>query len=79
MVTKGAFGYSEFRQEKFRNIAIADSAAALEDLGFTALVLPEEESSASKTSSRTHFQVLGLEASSPRKLPCPRFEDCTIT
>ena len=26
-------------------------------------------------SSRTHFEVLGLEASSPRKLPCPRLED----
>ena len=48
---------------------------------------------ASRTSSRTHFQVLGLglglegqvlglglglEASSPRKLPCPRLEDSTI-
>ena len=29
-------------------------------------------------SSRTHFEVLGLVASSPRKLPCPRFEDSTI-
>ena len=31
-------------------------------------------------SSRTHFKVLrlGLEASSPRKLPCPRLEDSTI-
>ena len=31
-------------------------------------------------SSRTHFQVLGLglELSSPRKLPCPRVEDSTI-
>ena len=31
-------------------------------------------------SSRTHFQVLGLglEVSSPRKLPCPRLEDSTI-
>ena len=39
--------------------------------------------------SRTHFEVLGLglegqvlglglEASSPRKLPCPRLEDSTI-
>ena len=42
---------------------------------------------ASRTSSRTHFevlglglegQVLGLEASSPRKLPCPWLEDSTI-
>ena len=42
---------------------------------------------ASRTSSRTHFevlglglegQVLGLEASSPRKLSCPRLEDSTI-
>ena len=33
---------------------------------------------ASKTSSRTDFEVLGLEASSPRKLPCPRLEDSTI-
>ena len=29
-------------------------------------------------SSRTHFEVLGLEASSPRKLPFPRLEDSTI-
>ena len=36
--------------------------------------LPEVES------SRTHFEVLGLglEASSPRKLACPRLEDSTI-
>ena len=42
---------------------------------------------ASRTSSRTDFeilglglkgQVLGLEASSPRKLACPRLEDSTI-
>ena len=44
---------------------------------------------ASRTSSRTHFEVLnlglegqvfglGLEASSPRKLPCPRLKDSTI-
>ena len=56
-------------------------------------LLTEVESSrtslASRTSSRTHFevlglglglegQVLGLEASSPRKLACPRLEDSTI-
>ena len=29
-------------------------------------------------SSRTDFEVLGLEASSPRKLACPRLEDSTI-
>ena len=29
-------------------------------------------------SSRTHFKVLGLEASSPQKLPCPQLEDSTI-
>ena len=48
--------------------------------------LPEVESSrtslASRTSSRTDFEVLGLglglEASSPRKLACPRLEDSTI-
>ena len=34
--------------------------------------LPEVES------SRTHFEVLGLEACSPRKLPCPRLEDSTV-
>ena len=35
---------------------------------------------ASRTSSRAHFEVLGLglEASSPRKLACPRLEDSTI-
>ena len=62
---------------------------------FCALYLPEVESSrtslASRTSSRTHFEVLGhglglegqvlglgLEASSPRKLACPRAEDRPI-
>ena len=42
---------------------------------------------ASRTYLRTHFevlvlglqdQVLGLEASSPQKLPCPRLEDSTV-
>ena len=35
---------------------------------------------ASRTSSRTDFEVLGLglEASSPRKLACPRLEDSSI-
>ena len=33
---------------------------------------------ASRTSSRTHFEVLGLEASSPRTFPWPRLEDSTI-
>ena len=57
--------------------------------------LSEVESSrtslASRTSSRTHFEVLGLglglegqvlglglETSSPQKLACPRLEDSTI-
>ena len=44
---------------------------------------PEVESSRtsldSRTSSRTHFQVFGFETSSPRKLPCPRLEDSTIS
>ena len=46
--------------------------------------LPEVVSSrtslASRMSSRTHFEVLGLglEASSPRKLACPRLEYSTI-
>ena len=35
---------------------------------------------ASRTSSRTHFEVLGLglEASSPRKLPCPWLQNSLI-
>ena len=33
---------------------------------------------ASRTSSKTHFEVLGLEASSPRKLACLRLEDSSI-
>ena len=52
-------------------------------------VEPLRTSLASKTSSRTHFEVLGLglegevlglglEASSPPKLSCPRLEDSTI-
>ena len=48
--------------------------AALHSLG------PEVESSRTSLASRTHFEVLGLglEASSPRKLPCPRLENSTI-
>ena len=40
----------------------------------------EVESSRTSLASRTHFEVLGLglEASSPRKLPCPRLQDSTI-
>ena len=49
---------------------------------------PEVESSRTSLASRTHFEVLGLglegqvlglglEASSPRKLACPRLEDST--
>ena len=51
---------------------------------FCLALRPEVEFSrtslASRTSSRTHFEVLGLglEASSPRKLACPRLEDSTI-
>ena len=44
------------------------------------------ESSRTSLASRTHFevlglegQVLGLEASSPRKLGCPRLEDSSIS
>ena len=50
----------------------------------SSMIYPEVESLrtslASRTSSRTHFEVLGLglEASSPRKLACPRLEDSTI-
>ena len=44
--------------------------------------LSEVESSrtslASRTSSGTHFEVLGLEVSRVRKLPCPRLEDSSI-
>ena len=49
--------------------------------------IPEVESSRTLLTSRTHFEVLGLEgqvlslgleASSPRKLACPRLEDSTI-
>ena len=36
------------------------------------------ESSRTSLASRTRFEVLGFEASSPRKLPCPRLEDITI-
>ena len=40
----------------------------------------EVESLRTSLASRTHFEVLGLglEASSSRKLPCPRLEDSTI-
>ena len=47
--------------------------------------ITELESSRTSLASRTHFevlglegQVLGLEASSPRKLACPRLEDSSI-
>ena len=53
------------------------------------VMLPEVESSRTSLASRTDFEVLGLglegqvlglglEASSPRKLACPRLEDSTI-
>ena len=44
------------------------------------MVLTEVESSRTSLASRTHFEVLGLglEASSPRKLACPRLEDSSI-
>ena len=38
----------------------------------------EVESSRTSLASRTHFEVLGLEALGSRKLPCPRLEDSTI-
>ena len=52
-------------------------------------LLAEVESSRTSLASRTHFEVLGLglegqvlglglEASSPRKLACPRLEDSSI-
>ena len=42
------------------------------------ITLAEVECSRTSLASRTHFEVLGLEASGPRKLPCPRLEDSTI-
>ena len=49
------------------------------------IIVTEVESSRTSLASRTHFevlglegQVLGLEASSPRKLACPRLEDSSI-
>ena len=46
------------------------------------IYLAEVESSRTSLASRTDFEVLGLglglEASSPRKLTCPRLEDSTI-
>ena len=46
----------------------------------SAVSILEVESSRTFLASRTHFEVLGLglEASSPQKLPCPRLEDSTI-
>ena len=36
------------------------------------------EVESSRTSSTTQFEVIGLETSSPSKLPCPRLEDSII-
>ena len=54
-------------------------------LKYKTIYLSEVESSRTSLASRTHFevlglkgQVLGLEASSPRKLASPRLEDSTI-
>ena len=57
---------------------------------YNIVLLAEVESSRTSLASRTHFEVLGLglegqvlglglslEASSPRKLACPRLEDST--
>ena len=57
-------------------------------VGQLRILLTEVEFSRKSLASRTHFEVLGLglegqvlglglEASSPRKLPCPRLEDNT--
>ena len=40
--------------------------------------MTEVESLRTLLASRTHFEVLGLEAESPRKLLCSRLEDSTI-
>ena len=56
-------------------------ASSIDNISGTAAIAETEvESSRTSLASRTHFEVLGLglEASSPRKLACPRLEDSTI-
>ena len=50
----------------------------LEKYGIRGLPLQLPEVESSRTSLRTDFEVLGLEASSPQKLACPRLEDSSI-
>ena len=42
------------------------------------VAIPSSHEVYQRTFSRTIFKVLGLEASSPQKLPCPRLEDSTF-
>ena len=53
-----------------------DLSCKLQD---TNTFVPEVESSRTSLASRTHFEVLGLEASSPRKLASCRLEDSTVS
>ena len=56
---------------------------SVSEIGVHGLVLAVQlvDRQSEVVSSRTHFEVLGLglKASSPRKLPCPRLEDSTVS
>ena len=65
---------------KIENMTVLYHAKTLTPLVLNVFTVLESEVESLRTSlaSRTHFDVLGLEASSPRKLPCPRLEDSSI-
>ena len=79
------------REDRRLSIRLIERMSFDKETVWQAEVESSRTSLASRTSSRTHFEVLGLglglegqvlglglEASSPRKLACPRLEDSTI-
>ena len=77
-----------FEKKNVQKIFLKKKTTVLFETGFIRYV-PELMSSRMSLAPKTHFkvlgfdlglegQVLGLEASSPRKLPCPLLEDSTI-
>ena len=79
---------NNLKREIFEWVVILATAEILQEAMYSILLSPtwakspEVESSRTFLASRTDFEVLGLglslEASSPRKLACPRLEDSTI-
>ena len=80
-LVKLVFGYVKFfGKEIQQKNSDLNALSKMLTLKMQVYCFAEVESSRTSLALRTHFEVLGhgLEASSPRKLPCPRLEDSTI-